>query len=256
MKGVVSQGVETEKEIAEQIFKEAEAYFNDNKYNLAEPILNQLVLKGYRRPEIYHMLGTIYYDQGMFKKAIRAFERALEIDPGFTDSSVGLSIILNDLGRYEDGRRVFEEAQLMLNRKSTSVDQTLNERFAVKHEDLGDMYVKHQRFEEGLEQFQRALSLTQRKSDIRLQLSDCHFQLGQPSQAIRELRELLRDDPQFVPALLRLGRAYYDLKQIPEAVEQWELVLTIEPNNKTARDFLRLVQTIQVTNVNQPTIEI
>lgn len=243
-------------EIAEQLFEEAENHFKENKYALAEPMLNQLVLKNIKRPEIFHMLGTIYYDQGKFKKAIRSFQRALEIDPGFTDSSVGLSIILNDLGRYDEGRKVFEEAQAMLSRKNQSPDISLNEKFATKHEDLGDMYLRHQRFDEAIEQFHKALNLTQRKADMRIHLADCYLGLSQPSQAIRELRELIKADPRSIPGLLRLGRAYYDLKQIPEAIEQWERVITYEPENRTAKDFLRLVQAVQVTNVNEPLMEI
>jgi tetratricopeptide (TPR) repeat protein len=243
-------------EIVQQLFEEAEDYFNENKFSVAEPILNQLVLKNVRRPEVFHMLGTIYYDQGKFKKAIRSFERALEIDPSFTDSSVGLSIILNDLGRYDEGQRVFEEGRRRLNQRSQNSDSNLNERFATKHEELGDLYLRHQRFEEAMEQFHRALSLSQRQSDLRLQLADCYFAMDDTNKAIRELRELLKSEPHFVPALLRLGRAHYDLKQLPEAIEQWEYALDVEPDNKTAKDYLRLAQTVQVTSINEPMIEI
>ena len=105
----------------------ARDYFRENKYNLAEPILNQLILKHAMSPEVFHMLGTIYYDQGKFNKAIRAFRRALELEPTFTDASVGLSIILNDLGKYEEGRKVFDEARDLLARWSaqTLLDQLL-----------------------------------------------------------------------------------------------------------------------------------
>jgi cytochrome c-type biogenesis protein CcmH/NrfG len=80
--------------------------------------------------------------------------------------------------------------------------------------------------------------------------------MSENTLAVRELREILKENPQFVPGLLRLGRAYYDLKQIPEAIEQWELAQQIEPNNKTARDYLRLVQTVQVTTLNRPELEL
>ena len=52
----------------------AREYFRENKYSLAEPLLNQLILKNAKSPEVFHMLGTIYYDQGKFNKAIRAFQ--------------------------------------------------------------------------------------------------------------------------------------------------------------------------------------
>ncbi len=48
------------------------------------------------------MLASIAFDRGQLKRAIQLFKQSLEIDPEFTDSSVGLSIILNDLGRYDE----------------------------------------------------------------------------------------------------------------------------------------------------------
>src|SRR6185437_12759308 len=139
----------------------AREYFQESKYSLAEPLLNQLVLKSSKRPEVFHMLGTIYYDQGKFNKAIRSFRRALELNPGYTDSSVGLSVILNDLGRYEEGQKVFDEARAMLTMKSPETENNhLDERFAAKHDELGELYLRHGRFEEGLHEFQKALALT------------------------------------------------------------------------------------------------
>ena len=118
----------------QEMFLTCEEYFTADRYAEAEPLLNQLVLRNSKRPEVFHMLGTIYYDQGKFNKAIRSFRRALELNPGYTDSSVGLSVILNDLGRYEEGQKVFDEARAMLSVKSPSVDHHLNERFSVKHD--------------------------------------------------------------------------------------------------------------------------
>ena len=86
------------------------------------------------------MLATIYYDRGKFNKAIKTFKRALEIDPSYTDASVGLSIILNDLGRYEEGQEVFEVAQKVLEEKKKKNDPFIDKLIAQKHEELGDIY--------------------------------------------------------------------------------------------------------------------
>src|SRR3954464_4297987 len=92
----------------EELLSTARELFAENKYRGAEPLLQQLILLNSKVPEVFQMLGTIYYDQGKFNKAIRSFKRALELDPTYTDASVGLSIIYNDLGRYEEGKEVFE----------------------------------------------------------------------------------------------------------------------------------------------------
>lgn len=104
--------------LIDEMLAEARENFVDGNYKVSEPILNQLILQNTRNPEVYQMLATIYYDKGQFNKAIKTFKRALEIDPAYTDASVGLSIILNDLGKYEEGKQVFQEAQKLLDRKA------------------------------------------------------------------------------------------------------------------------------------------
>lgn len=243
-------------ETVEEIFQTAEEHFKNNEYPQAESILNQLVLKSVRKAEIFHMLGTIYYDQNKFNKAIRSFKRALEIDPSFTDSSVGLSIILNDLGRYDEGQKVFEEARTMLSFKSKDTDKYLNEKFAQKHEELGDLYMQHERLAEAFEEFQTALELTERKLELQMKIADIYIAQKNTSAAMKDLRAIVRENPEFVPGRLKLGKAHYDAGQIPEAIEQWESALRYEPSNATARNFLRLAQTVQVTSLNEPQLEL
>jgi tetratricopeptide (TPR) repeat protein len=243
-------------ETMEELFTTAEDHFKANEYASAEPILNQLVLKSLKKPEVFHMLGTIYYDQGKFNKAIRSFKRALEINPGFTDSSVGLSIILNDLGRYEEGQKVFDEARAMLSLRSPNNDHFMNEKFAQKHLELGDLYFQHNRMSEALEQFQTALDLTPQNLDVQMKIVDIYLAQKNTSIAIKELRALVRENPALVTARLKLGKAFYDSHQIPEAIEQWESALRYEPSSTIARDYLRLAQTVQVTSLNEPMVEL
>jgi len=110
------------KSLNDDMLAEAREYFIDGNYKMAEPILQQMLLQNTRNPEVYQMLATIYYDKGQFSKAIKTFKRALEIDPTYTDASVGLSIILNDLGKYDEGKQVFVDAQDQLERKTGKND--------------------------------------------------------------------------------------------------------------------------------------
>src|SRR5688572_16695949 len=127
----------------DEMFEEAKREFIQGNYLVAEPILNQLILRNTRNPEVFQMLATIYYDKGQFNKAIKTFRRALEIDPTYTDASVGLSIILNDLGRYDEGKQVFEEAKALLDKRKGQVDPWLEEKLASKHEEIADLYFQY-----------------------------------------------------------------------------------------------------------------
>lgn len=223
--------------------------FKAGELSLAERLLQQLLLINNRIPEVYQMLGTIYYDQGKFTKAIQTFKRALEIDPTFTDASIGLSIIYNDLGKYEEGKQVFQEAQRVLNIKKSRPDPYIEERLSSKHLELGDLYFQYQRFDEALEQYYKASSLTQRKPDAHMKIVEVYLKKNSGARALKELRKIIDSFPGYLPARLKLGVVYYNSNKVIEAVQEWEAVLSRDPLNSDAQNYLNLAQEVRVTTL-------
>lgn len=222
----------------QDLINTAEEHFKENRYSAAESILNQLILNGCKSALIFHMLGSIYYDQGKFNKGIRAFQRALQLDPAYTDASVGLSIILNDLGRYSEGQKVFEDAQALLKKSQNQGHQLINEKLAVKHDELAELYFQYARYNEALEQFYKALTLSQRKVELRMKVAETYFKLESYEKAVRELKIILEDHPEYFRARLKLGNIYFARKEVQLAREQWQTVLRLEPDCKEARQLL------------------
>ncbi len=222
-----------------ELVSEARQYFIDGNYKMAESLLNQLLLKPQNNPEIFQMLATIYYDQGQFSKAIKTFKRALEIDPYYTDASVGLSIILNDLGRYDEGRRIFQEAQKLLEIKTKRNDPFFDEKIAQKHEELADLYFQYSKYSEALEQLVKAQGLSRRRADITLRIAECYVKLGYADKAVQDLKNLVQLEPANIPARLKLGIIYFNLQMIAEATEQWEHILVLDPHHAEALKNLR-----------------
>lgn len=235
--------------IDSEVFEEAKKNFLEANYKVAEPLLNQMILQGSRNPEVFQMLATIFYDKGQFNKAIRTFRRALEIDPTYTDASVGLSILLNDIGKYDDGRKVFEEAQKILERKKGRGDPWIDEKIAGKHEELADLYFQYSRYFEALEQLLKAQKLSTRKSDITLRVADCYMKMLDPDRAIKELRSLIREYPQMLPARVKLGLIYYQMNNLADATDQWESVLMRDPDHGEAKKYLNMAQTAAITTL-------
>ncbi len=236
--------------IWDEMLSEAKEAFIHGNYKVAEPMLNQLILQNSRNAEVYQMLATIYYDKGQFNKAIRTFKRALEIDPTYTDASVGLSIILNDLGRYDEGRQIFEDAQKLLERKSGKMDSYVEEKIASKHEELADLYFQYKCYKEALDQLFHAQKLTARKAEITMRIAECHVKLDDADRAIRELKTLIREYPHFIPARLKLGVIYYNLNNLAEATEQWENILLRDPQHPEALKYLKMANAAGITTLS------
>lgn len=235
----------------DEMFQAALEYFKEDNYSQAEPLLNQLILQNKKSPEVFQMLGTIYYDQGKFNKAIRSFRRALELDPSFTDASVGLSIILNDLGKYEEGRKVFEEAQTMLAQRSSEEDPYINEKLSIKHDELGELYLQYHRPKEALEQYYKALNLSSRVPEITMKIIDCFLALEERDKAAKELVDLIKQYPTFMGARIKLGRIYFEDGNVIQAVEAWEAVLARDPDHVEAKRLLRQAQAKDTTQISE-----
>ena len=234
----------------DDLLSSAKDFFRNGRYSSAEPLLNQLILKGAKDREIFHMLGTIYYDQGKFNKAIRSFKRSLEIDPCYTDASVGLSIILNDLGRYEEGKKVFEEAKGLLAKGASKDDPYINEKLALKHDELGELYFRYQRYMEALEQYYKSLNLSSRKPELTMKVVETLVRVGESHKALKELRSLINNFPSFMTARLKLGVLLYEAGSVAEAVEEWERILAREPGHSEAKRLLQLAQSSYQTRMN------
>lgn len=235
--------------LSDDMLSEARRSFIDGNYKMAEPVLSQMLLQNTRNPEVYQMLATIFYDKGQFSKAIKTFRRALEIDPTYTDASVGLSIILNDLGKYDEGKQVFLDAQAQLDKKSGKQDPFVDEKLASKHEELADLYYQYKRYNEALEQLLKAQKLSSRKAEITLRISEVNVQLGQPERAIKDLKTLIREYPHLIPARLKLGAIYYNSNNIAEATEQWENILIRDPQHPEALRYLKMAQAAGITSI-------
>lgn len=238
------------KSFSQQLMDEARAAFIEGDYKTAEPLLNQPTLLHSKNTEVYQMLATIYYDQGKFNKAIKTFKRALEIDPAYTDAAVGLSIILNDIGRYDEAKKIFEEARQRLDTKKQTSDPNINEKLASKHAELADLYLQYRRFNESIEQYTKAQQLSSKKADYSVRIAECYVQAGQKDKAIKELKGTLQGNPQLIAPRLKLGLILYNSHHIAEAVDQWENILRYEPKNQEALRYLKMAQAAGVTSLS------
>ena len=223
---------------SEELFEAAKEYFNEGHYKVVEPMLQQLLIIDQKNPEVHYMIGTLAFEKGKLKKAISSFRRALEIDPHFTDASIGLSIIFNDLGRYGEGKKVFEEAYALMKQKGSDDKPYVNEKLANKHEELGDLYFLYKRYEDALENFNRSVQLSKDKTRFVIKSIDCLLQMKLLSRALREAEQYENQARNNVELLLKIAQIHYQLGDHAQASEYWEKVLEKDPRYTEAKSYL------------------
>ncbi len=199
--------------------------------------------------EAFFLLGNLYHDEGKFDRAVAAYKKALLLKPNYTDAALSLSILYNDLGRYEEGRLIFNRSKKQVSFEAEVHDPYLNEQLSQKHLELGGLYEKYHRFIEAEHEYRKALDLTPNEPQIILRLARLFEKQNKGSVAVKLLQDLLNKDSKFTPALIRLGLIYYMQGQMIDAVGEWEKALDIEPNHPEALMYLEMAGKAEITRI-------
>jgi len=110
---------------------------------------------------------------------------------------------------------------------------------AQEYYELGGIFLDKRLFSQAIGQFQKALKapdLPEAESPaIYNALGYAYFAQDQYDTAIRQYKEALKVNPDYVTALNNLGHAYERKQLTVQAIETYEHVLKAEPNNSTAK---------------------
>lgn len=224
-------------------------HFQRGDYSLAAGHLEQVVARGAAFADVHHMLGVIYHHQGEFEQAQTAFQKALDINPGYVEAALNLAIVCNDLGQYERAQQVYGDAVARARSKQTRdpngdepLDNFTKGKIANLHAAVGEGYLSVRRPNDAASEFRRALALCPTFVDLRMKLAAALRESGDVEGALSEFRIAVQHAPAYVPARVALGTALHASGKLDEAVQQWEEVLRMEPTHRTAGIYLKFAK--------------
>lgn len=240
------------------VLESAKECFNKGEYKKARAILTELVETDHAgrdqniNVETYFYLANIFHMQGEIGKAIKAFTKVLELDPAHTDASISLSVLYNDIGKYESARKIFEKADERVRNKPVAEgveDNHINKKFATRHFELAEMYMSYNRYDEALFEYNKAIALDQDNLEVRVKVAKVYAKKGFSTKALDELKKVKNEHPTYTPARVALGILHYGNGKILEAQSEWERVLVKEPSNTEAAMYLNLSRTANETRL-------
>ena len=192
--------------------------------------------------DVHNMLGVIYHERGLFSKAQIHFERALAINPTYTEAALNLSVTYNDLGHYEQAKQVYHQVVSAAQEHRGELDPFMRGKIANMYAEIGDVYQSVGFHQQAVVEYTKALTMGPGFVDIRLKMAQALGDGGQREDALAELRRILDERPEFVAARLHLGITLYALGRFAEAVSEWKEVLRHDPMNKSVQMYLNLVK--------------
>ena len=216
--------------------------FRAGKYDKAEKALSPLARDRIPFADVYSMLGSICYQKGRLLDALALFDEALRLNPGYTEAALNLALTYNDLGKYDESKRVYQ--RMIASRKDSggdNVDPFVKGKIANMHADVALAYEQAGLHEDAAQEYRRALGLCPQYVDLRTRLGSALRAAGNLAAAEREFAKAKKEHPNLVGPRLQLGMTFYAAGRRSDAAREWREVLAMEPANKFAKLYLRLI---------------
>ncbi|MBK7755388.1 MAG: tetratricopeptide repeat protein [Deltaproteobacteria bacterium] len=217
-----------------------------------------------RAAEAFTLAGRCRLATGDNRRAAEEFEGALALDPADLDALLGIAQVHASRGALNEAEARLREATrtnprawrswyhlgaLMLDLgRLDDADRALSQARALAGETSGlpagamaDLALQRGDPNAALVHAERAVSLQPVAKHLHLRAL-CYLELGQESQAERDLRAAIYEDPDWWPAHGDLGRVFAARGEYAQAIDAFKRALTLKPDNAPAAQNLRLAE--------------
>jgi len=189
------------------------------------------------------LLGRAYYFRYTKEATTQAremFERAIALDPRYADAYVWLGY--THWLEWNFGWSATPTHSLERFAELAHQAMTLDDSLPVPHMALGavHLYVDRQ-FDEGVTEFQKAVSLAPNNADVYWGLAEGLNTAGRSAEAVEPIRTAMRLNPHYpAPYSYNLGWAYQQTGQYTQAIAILQDAISRNPNFVVAYVFLAL----------------
>lgn len=217
-------------------------HYQNREYDKAEYLLRQVVAKTDRFADVYDMLGVIAHSRGDFAQAERFFERAVGLNPNYTEAQLNLMVTYNDLGKYDAARQIYAMIRHRGAGGAAAGDPFAKGKIANMHAQTAQAYVDAAMAPEAILELEKAVGLCPQFSDLRTRLGVLLRDAGNVVRAKEQFAAALESNPRYTQARVMLGVLHLSQGEADKAVEELQVVLDQDPENKSAQMYMRVAK--------------
>ncbi|HBO84428.1 MAG: hypothetical protein A2073_07640 [Deltaproteobacteria bacterium GWC2_42_11] len=226
----------------QDLYEKGKASFEHRRYDEAQRCLEELTKGKTNFADVYNMLGFIYHFNGKLDEAIKFFEKAVGINPRYTEAALNLAVAYNETGEFEKANEVYGSAKSAARESQVSyLDSYVKAKLANMHSEIGAIYQEMGFYMEAVDEYKKALLLKPEFVDIKTRLGITYRDTGDFKSAIREFEEVLRIKPGYAPARLNKGVTYFSMGDLENARKEWNRILKQNPGDRKAGMYLNLL---------------
>lgn len=192
-------------------------------------LISQLPAGDPRIVEAYYNRGSAYLNMNppAYDKAIPDFSAAISSDPKNTDAYIGRGDAYAKLGQYDNAIRDYD---VVINAAGASDAARLNAR---RNRGYSYMEVTPKRLDEAIIDFNAYLQSTPGDQRVKDALFNAELQQG-PEKQLAALTKRITDNRNDAQSYLLRAAVYDSQKRYDEAIADYRMVNTLDPNNVKA----------------------
>ncbi len=191
--------------------------------------------------QAYQRLGYQAATDGHWAEAREYWDRAYRLEDGSFRLIYNLALAYEKDGEYIEAAEAWRETLRRRPRRDDDPDALDDAQIAQLWKRAAEAYVKAGEYDEAVHVYRQAVNYNPDNLETRMALVDSLQDNGQFQAAINELERILDANPDYVPALMRMGEVWANSRywwQGDGAVQYWEHVLELDPNHHGARQAL------------------
>lgn len=190
---------------------------DEENYDEAESMLNDIVKKEPKNSEAFHNLGVIEMTRGKYKEAIKYFKQASELDPKSFQSPFLIADCYRNIGDTANALKALKTAT-----------EIKYDEFALMN--LADVEIELGKYKEAEEIYNKILAKSPKFSEASVGLAQIRINQGKLDEAMNMVNSALASgntgEANYVKALI-----LYTNRMYSDALEQVEAALRVTPGN-------------------------
>lgn len=192
------------------------AQFRAKYLEKCKKTLMDLIDGGSQSSDIYSLLGWCHYEQKNFQESVRAFDRAIDLDP--TKESNYL-----DLGKMLIETRAFAAAMTVANKGAEKIPTSYR-----IHMLKGTAQIKQLNYREAIRSYARACELNPSSPGANHNLARAQFLAGRMNEALAILEEGIKRFPRDLPHYIEYASILLRLNETGEVSSEARITSLLE----------------------------
>lgn len=229
----------TPEEISDLYTEGADSYELGN-YVKAAALFKEVLRHRPMLADVHNKLGFISSMEGNVEEAAAHFERAVELNPKYTEAALNLAITYSEMGKMDEANQIFTRIDSSIKDQGSGIDPFAAGKLANEHFKLGNIYLEFGQTDSAIEEFRKALKLRPTLVDVLTRLATSLRDKGLYDEAVAELKRARQINPNYSPAQVQLGLTYYMTGKRDAAFVEWTEALKRNPELKDAKSYLSI----------------